>query len=328
MGTTTALEIHALALIFPAMSDEDFARLRESVKAIGQQEPIWTHDGKVIDGRHRLRACEELGIDPWVEERELRGQSVLDVVLALNDERRHLTTSQRAMVAARLSQVPDGAEDAAVEISTAGRVKAAAERMRVDRASVYSALKVLGDAVPELAASVERGEASVSAAATVAKLPKGEQKKAAAGGKKGVSDAAKKAKGGGKSTPPPWVCPDCEESVPAGLASDHECGEAEPEPEAPRSKAGKKLTAEQVEAAKARGMKVVRAMRSLTKATREAGFLAGDTSGDLHPDEMTRALQIIRADLKDPQVFAVEVKTCASVVNALAFHAAQVYRTR
>ncbi|MBK1720354.1 ParB/RepB/Spo0J family partition protein [Thiocystis violacea] len=100
-------ELHPLAEIIPEASPEDFAALVASIQAVGQIEPIRTWQGRVIDGRHRLRACEQLGIEPIVREvlpDEVNGgspEALLSFVAALNLHRRHATTSQRAIAAAK-----------------------------------------------------------------------------------------------------------------------------------------------------------------------------------------------------------------------------------
>src|SRR4051812_1988319 len=66
-------EIHEVALLFPVMSDAEYAALRESIRAIGLTDPIWTWQGKIIDGRHRLRVCIELGIEPKFREWDGKG---------------------------------------------------------------------------------------------------------------------------------------------------------------------------------------------------------------------------------------------------------------
>ena len=38
-----------------AMSEEEFDHIKADIAARGQLEPIWTHRGRVVDGRHRLR---------------------------------------------------------------------------------------------------------------------------------------------------------------------------------------------------------------------------------------------------------------------------------
>lgn len=64
------------------------------------REPIWLHEGKIIDGRNRYRACVTAGIEPTYREWNGKGDLVAFVV-SLNLHRRHLTPAQRAMAAAR-----------------------------------------------------------------------------------------------------------------------------------------------------------------------------------------------------------------------------------
>ena len=62
------MESHPVASLFPLMGDEEFAALKADIAANGQREPVWLHDGKLIDGRNRYRACTELGLEPKTEE--------------------------------------------------------------------------------------------------------------------------------------------------------------------------------------------------------------------------------------------------------------------
>lgn len=89
------MEIHEVANIFPTMSPDEFRGLKADIAANGQREPVWTHQGKVIDGRNRLRACVELGITPETREWDGKG-SLGEFVVSLNLHRRHLTPSQKA----------------------------------------------------------------------------------------------------------------------------------------------------------------------------------------------------------------------------------------
>jgi ParB-like chromosome segregation protein Spo0J len=93
-----AMEFHEVSTIFPMMGEEDFTRLVSDIKANGLREPIWTYQGKIIDGRNRARACYAAGITPTY--REWNGQgSLVAFVVSLNLSRRHLSSSQKAMVA-------------------------------------------------------------------------------------------------------------------------------------------------------------------------------------------------------------------------------------
>ena len=94
--------ISDLANLFPEASPEEYLDILASIEEIGQQEPIGVKDGQIFDGRNRLRACRELGIEPRFFE---LGDDVdpLKYVLAKNLARRHLDASQRAVIAYKLS---------------------------------------------------------------------------------------------------------------------------------------------------------------------------------------------------------------------------------
>lgn len=92
-------ELHDITNIFPPMSNDEYNKLVEDMRENGQQEPIWLYDGKVIDGRNRCRACEELGIEPKTQNWDGEPDELIKFVTSLNLHRRHLTSSQRAAAA-------------------------------------------------------------------------------------------------------------------------------------------------------------------------------------------------------------------------------------
>ncbi len=94
-------EFHEITNIFPKMRDEDYHALLEDIRKHGLREPIWTYQGKIIDGRHRYRACLELGIEPRFREWDGNG-SLVAFVISLNLHRRHLTSSQKAAIAVEI----------------------------------------------------------------------------------------------------------------------------------------------------------------------------------------------------------------------------------
>jgi hypothetical protein len=183
---TVEYEYHPYADLFPLMGGDELAALAADIAANGLREKIVRHEGKVLDGRNRLRACELADVDPRFADYE--GDDPLGFVVSKNLHRRHLTESQRAMVAGRLANLQ------APKSGTRKAVTAAAESLSVSPRSVDAARKVEADGVPELADAVEKGEVSVSAAAEVAKLPKADQRKAVRSGLGAIKDAAKKAK--------------------------------------------------------------------------------------------------------------------------------------
>jgi len=90
--------INEVANIFPMMSEDEFSQLVEDIKKNGQHEPIWLYQGKIIDGRNRYKACCQLNIDPKYQEWDGNG-SLVFFVLSLNLNRRHLSSSQKAVIA-------------------------------------------------------------------------------------------------------------------------------------------------------------------------------------------------------------------------------------
>jgi ParB-like chromosome segregation protein Spo0J len=81
------------------MAPDEYSALKADIAAHGLREPIWVYQGQIIDGRNRYRACRELGIDPPTREWDGNG-SLVRFVLSLNLHRRHLSSSQRAALAA------------------------------------------------------------------------------------------------------------------------------------------------------------------------------------------------------------------------------------
>lgn len=80
------------------MEEDAYHALLADIQAHGLQEPIWTYQGAIIDGRHRYLACQQLGIEPISREWQGNG-SLVAFAVSLNLQRRHLTSSQKAFVA-------------------------------------------------------------------------------------------------------------------------------------------------------------------------------------------------------------------------------------
>jgi N6-adenosine-specific RNA methylase IME4/ParB-like chromosome segregation protein Spo0J len=191
---------HPLANLFPLMEGQDFADLVADIKANGLHEPVITHEGQILDGRNRYRACVKAGVAPRFV--AYKGDDALRFVVSLNLRRRHMTESQRAMVAAKLANMPHGGDRKTDQTANlqfdpvsapAVSVSVAAEMLNVSERSVANARAVIENAVPELADKVAAGEVSVSAAADVAQLPRDEQREVLSKGDKSlILGAAKK----------------------------------------------------------------------------------------------------------------------------------------
>jgi hypothetical protein len=175
------LTIHPLAEIFPPIDDDGFAELVADIRENGLREPIILHEGKVLDGRNRYRACAEIGIEPLTKQWDGRGDP-LDYVVSKNLHRRHLDDTQRALVAARISTLKRGGNGsnqharAKVPNGTfAPSIDQSADMMNVGRRSVLRARAVLTSGVHALQRAVESGDISLRAASEVVTKPHEEQ---------------------------------------------------------------------------------------------------------------------------------------------------------
>ncbi len=92
------MKSHPAADLFPMMSETALEALANDIRANGQNQPIITHKGMILDGRNRLLACESAGVEPRYEEWHGKG-SPTEYVISANMHRRHLTQSQAAAVA-------------------------------------------------------------------------------------------------------------------------------------------------------------------------------------------------------------------------------------
>lgn len=170
LGITMAAsyEMHELCTAFPLMKNDQFMALVKDIRENGLLEPITLYKGKILDGRNRYTACVNAMIEPVFEEYD--GDDPVAFVISRNLSRRHLDESQRAMVAAKLANLKQGARTDLSPIGERSQAQAA-ELLNVGKRSVERARAVIDDGEPELIEAVEQGEIPVSVAADVAKLP-------------------------------------------------------------------------------------------------------------------------------------------------------------
>jgi N6-adenosine-specific RNA methylase IME4 len=168
----TEYEIHEAVNIFPEMDDQAFNKLKMDIGSNGQHMPILLQQGKVVDGRHRLRACTELGIVPKFEEIQASNHSIWQLVTSINLQRRHLDEKERAMIGAKIAKLNLGSNQ-----YTAGAVsqKQVATELGISVDSIQRAKKVLTLGAPELVAAVASGKIDISNAARIATLAKADQ---------------------------------------------------------------------------------------------------------------------------------------------------------
>jgi hypothetical protein len=207
----TTYEFHEVANIFPLMEGEEFNELVQDIRENGLQNPIWLHEGKIIDGRNRYRACQEAGVEPVTREWDGKGD-LIHFVVSMNLHRRHLNESQRAMVAAKLKpHFEDAAKNRQgwkADVSAnlrGGETRKSSEDVgkvvNVSPRSVESATKVLKEGIPDLVEKVTSGDMRLGEAVKIARKAPEEQEQLLSLPKRERSQALKQEHGKKHSKP-------------------------------------------------------------------------------------------------------------------------------
>lgn len=182
----TAYPVHPAADLMPRLSDAGIAALAADIKANGLHEPVVLFEGQVLDGRHRLAACELAGVEPTFRTLATCPDPVA-FVLSINVRRRHLSTSQLAMVAGRVAISLEGVANLLRRSTTVAAEKVGG----VESRSVIDAVATIKTGIPALVALVDGDELAVSVAAKAAKFPQDRQRELVAKGPEAVREAVK-----------------------------------------------------------------------------------------------------------------------------------------
>ena len=185
------LPFHPAADIFPLLDEAspEFKALVADIDEHGQQQPITLCDGKVLDGRNRLRACHANGLKPiTVDFSDANATDPLAFVLSHNLYRRHLTEGQRAMFALDLVTTQHGGDRKSQKnikpsidglIGSLNVTKADAARFcGLSLTAIDRAAFIRSRAIPEVLAKVEAGRLTLWGAAQLAKESPKEQREA------------------------------------------------------------------------------------------------------------------------------------------------------
>jgi ParB-like chromosome segregation protein Spo0J len=175
--------VSEISSAFPEMDDAAFAALRDDIARHGQLVPIVVIHGEVIDGRKRLAACRDLGIEPRIT--EIAGVEAEEAAASLNLLRTHYSPSQRAMYGRRLANMSGGRPRGEDKPSKFGEfpervsLRAAAKRVGVSQSQVSAAKAVAAAAIPEVTEAVEQGKIAINAATKIVKANSHEKQFAA-----------------------------------------------------------------------------------------------------------------------------------------------------
>jgi ParB-like chromosome segregation protein Spo0J len=175
---------HRYADIFPMLPEDELNALAADIKKNGLQEPIVIYNEFILDGRNRYAGCKIAEVVPKIKKFTGTDEEALQYVASHNLHRRHLTASQRAMIAAKIADMPVGkpvAEKTETTTETpAGTTQTtsdkpkppakkkttisdAAKKLKVSPASVKKAKEVLKKS-PAKAKEVEAGQKSLDQA--------------------------------------------------------------------------------------------------------------------------------------------------------------------
>jgi protein gp37 len=164
---------HPLSAAFPGMSDEEFGELRADIAANGLHHPITLYEDAVLDGWHRYCACDQIGCEPKFDVFEGTWRQAIAFVKSANVARRHLSPSERAMVAATIANLPASRPEKDAPVRSSGvTIDDAAELFGVSDRLVSDARAVLQSGDEALKADVKSGKTSVKAAAKKARAGK------------------------------------------------------------------------------------------------------------------------------------------------------------
>lgn len=164
------MELHPLCALFPRLNGEEFDALVADISANGLAEPITVHNGMILDGGNRYRACMEAGVDPVLV--EFNGENIVQFVLSKNLHRRHLSAGQRAAIVAStqdwaLAHGHGGGRNFQGAMLHLEKKSTAESRASESGASVRTQKKAdkVAKADPALARRVAHGEISLEKAA-------------------------------------------------------------------------------------------------------------------------------------------------------------------
>ena len=103
--------------LVPEMTTTEYQDLVKSIKKHGVRQPIHVlSDRTILDGRHRFRACKEIGVkEVQAVVHELSNNEAIEFVVDTAIERRNLTKEQKVDIVLRSSELIRALEEEAVE---------------------------------------------------------------------------------------------------------------------------------------------------------------------------------------------------------------------
>ena len=165
----------------------DLQGLAESILKEGLLQPIGiTEQNEMVFGERRLRAVQDVLEWPTIEARVIRVSSILAGEFAENEVRKDFTSGERVAIGEAIEAELGSRQGQRTDVELrenipevgARTTEIAAEKAGFGNRKTYEqAKKVVQSAEPEVAAAMDSGDLSISAAAVVADEPPEEQKR-------------------------------------------------------------------------------------------------------------------------------------------------------
>lgn len=138
--------MHELVNIYPVMSEDGQRALVLSIARDGQILPIVLYEDKIIDGRARINACNELDIEPIYS--NYLGDTPFDYIISLHTTK-DITKSQKAYIANKIADLGHGMTKSQMLTSEHLTQEEAAHRFGIGRSLVQLARKLSKELGPQ-----------------------------------------------------------------------------------------------------------------------------------------------------------------------------------
>lgn len=178
--------VHPLCALVPEMDPDQFRRFCVSIQKYGQRKPIQRWRGQIVFGRMRLKACLQVGTEPWIEDWKPKGRTPEEIDkeiregLIIDDlDRRHIgDKSVLAYAVAQLQGTVAGPGRPRNGENSPLSLRELAKQNGVDRETLRDAFDVKERGSPALKRAVATGKVKASDAANALDLKKTAQTKA------------------------------------------------------------------------------------------------------------------------------------------------------
>jgi ParB-like chromosome segregation protein Spo0J len=172
--------IHPTCLLFPEMTKAELQALADDIQLRGLLQSIVLYEGKILDGRNRYKACKIAGVKPSFVQWDGDGDP-LAWVISTNLVRRHLTASQRAILALDVlpllakqakerQRLGRGKKVAQIRAEETGKASSAAAKIVQSSSTYVEMAKAVHVTAPDLIAEIRSGQITVPEAKALADM--------------------------------------------------------------------------------------------------------------------------------------------------------------